>query len=158
MIDASGVDDDVRRILAAADALFDEFHSPSTSNERKGVIEIQLKSLLGDSRHWRIWTDCLLLTRSQYVVWFCLNCLNDFISNFWTTWASGEQKDYIKQRLLWYMSTKQVLASFPSFILTKLLKVFVDIGRSDWPGKYPDFLTHIETFVKDIELRSTGMS
>ncbi|GAV08230.1 hypothetical protein RvY_17954 [Ramazzottius varieornatus] len=157
MFDATGGDDEAKRLLARAEMLFDEFHSSSTINERKSAIEVQLKSLLGDARHWRIWTDCLLLTRNQYVVWFCLNCLNDFVSNFWSTWALEEQKNYIKQRLLWYMSTKHVSTSFPSFILTKLLKVFVDIGRNDWPEKYPDFLSHIESFVKEAELRSTGL-
>ena len=31
----------------------------------------------------------------------------------------------------------------PHFVLTKLIKILVDIGKLDWPERYPDFLKHI---------------
>ncbi|OQV22814.1 Exportin-6 [Hypsibius exemplaris] len=143
-------------LLRTAEALFAEFYHGGTSNARKAAIEMDLKSLLGDPKHWRTWTDALAATQNQFVIMQCLNLLGDFVANFWATWATTEQKEYIKNRLLHYLDQSgnfqsSILAPspLPNFVVTKLMKLVVDIGRSDWPGAYPNFFDHIEELVRD---------
>lgn len=32
---------------------------------------------------------------------------------------------------------------YPKFMISKMIKLLVDIARNDWPVRYPDFIDHI---------------
>ena len=34
----------------------------------------------------------------------------------------------------------------PHFVLTKLIKILIDIGKLDWPDRYPDFFAACVTY------------
>ena len=70
------------------------------------------------------------------------------MANFWLSWAAAEQKEYIKQRVLYYL-LDQPPSLFPNFVVIKLLKLMVDIGKNDWPLTYPNFFANIEELVCD---------
>lgn len=32
---------------------------------------------------------------------------------------------------------------YPKFMISKMIKLLVDIARNDWPSRYPNFIDHI---------------
>ena len=148
-------DDQTLMVLRSAENLFSEFHLRDISNIRKAEIEAQLKNLLDGPTKWKFWIDSIALTQNQYLIMYCLNLLNDLISNFWTSWTSVDQKNYIKDRLASYLTQKNT--AFPSFIMVKIVKLVVDIGRNDWPHFYPNFFSNIEDLVDNPQLCLLGL-
>ncbi|XP_055329574.1 exportin-6-like [Paramacrobiotus metropolitanus] len=153
---APTADEATLQLLHSAESLFAEYHQPATSNPRKAAIEIQLKQSLSDPRHWKLWIDSLCLSSSPYLLLHCLNLLNDLITHFWSTWTTPDQKQYIKDRLLHYL-TDPTAPALPAFLHTKLLKLLVDVGRNDWPHFYPAFFQHVQMMVGEARLRLVGL-
>ena len=99
------MDPDSLNLVHFAEALFQEFSLANTSNHRKRELEQQIKSLIGNAVHWKLWIDVIPLTQNHLFLMYCLNLLNDFIANFWNL-ASAEQKTYIREHLLLHLTGK----------------------------------------------------
>lgn len=57
----------------------------------------------------------------------------------------GDDRGEIRVTLNNFLSQHHVAA--PMFIRNKLIKLIVDIARSDWPHFYPEFFTQILTLL-----------
>lgn len=149
------MDEHSRNMLSAAEAIFTEFHHASTSNTRKRELETHLKTAFSAPEYWKFWTDSIAESHNQYLIMHCLNLLNDFISNFWISWATSDQKTYIRSHLLQYLIEKHSV--FPSFVVTKIMKLLVDIGRNDWPHLQANFFSDLEGIVANPSLTLVGL-
>ena len=139
--------------LKALEALLDEFFSPSASNVRKAEIEKILTSFTEQSTAWK---DCLFFltnTNNHYVCMFSLTTLETVIHQRWVG-MFGQDRAEIRTTLNNFLS--QHHASAPLFIRNKLIKLIVDIARSDWPHFYPDFFTQILSLLTPASLASPG--
>ncbi|KAL5018253.1 hypothetical protein ScPMuIL_003975 [Solemya velum] len=123
--------------LKALEDLLSEFFNAVTSNDRKREIEELLNNF---SQTQDAWKHCLYFmssTKNEYVMMYCMTVLEKLINRQWLS-VAGEHKMEIRSTLNRFM-----LASHPMYILKKLAKLVVDIGRTDWPHFYPDFFSNI---------------
>ena len=126
--------------LRALEGLMDEFFSAATSNSRKAEIE---KILGGFSEQATAWKDCLFFltsTSNQYVCMFSLTTLETFIHQRWVGMFGADRAE-IRRTLNSFLSQHHTTA--PQFIRNKLVKLIVDIARSDWPHFYPEFFSQM---------------
>jgi len=126
--------------LRALEVLMDEFFSSATSNARKSEIEKLLANFSSQSAAWK---DCLYFLRNtsnQFVCMFSLTTLETFIHRRWVGML-GSDKAEIRTNLNDFLFQHHKTA--PLFIKNKLIKLIVDIARSDWPHFYPEFFTQI---------------
>ena len=122
----------------------DEFFSPATTNSRKAEIEKLLGSFSEQSTAWK---DCLYFltsTSNQYVCMFSLTTLETFIHQRWVGMFGADRAE-IRTTLNRFLSEHHTTA--PQFIRNKLVKLIVDIARSDWPHFYPEFFSQIMSLV-----------
>ena len=141
--------------LKALEALLDEFFSPSASNVRKAEIETLLNSFSEQSTAWK---DCLFFltnTNNHYVCMFSLTTLETVIHQRWVG-MFGQDRAEIRTTLNNFLSQHHISA--PLFIRNKLIKLIVDIARSDWPHFYPEFFTQILSLLTPSSLASPGSS
>ena len=141
--------------LKALEALLDEFFSSSTDNSRKAEIE---KILTNFSEQSSAWKDCLYFlaaSNNQFVSMFVLTTLETIIRQRWVG-MFGEDKAEIRATLnnVLYQSH----AAVPQFVRNKLVKLLVDIARSDWPHFYPEFFTQILTLLTPSSIQSSPAS
>ncbi|XP_052833798.1 exportin-6 [Octopus bimaculoides] len=131
-----------------------EFFAVATTNSRKREIEelLNLFSQTQDS-----WKHCLFYmanTQNEYVIMFCLTVLENVINKQWVGYCGADKMD-IRLTLNQYLYAHH--NKVPSFIRNKLVKLVVDIGRTDWPHFYPDFFTNILQLVQDSETVTLGV-
>ena len=141
--------------LKALEALLDEFFSPSTTNTRKSEIEKILSNFSGQATAWK---DCLYFltnTSNHYVCMFSLTTLETCIQQRWVGMLGGDKAE-VRTSLNTFLY--QHHASMPIFIRNKLVKLIVDIARSDWPHFYPEFFTQILSLVTPATLASSPAS
>ena len=122
----------------------DEFFSPATTNSRKAEIEKLLGSFSEQSTAWK---DCLYFltsTSNQYVCMFSLTTLETFIHQRWVGMFGADRAE-IRTTLNSFLSQHHTTA--PQFIRNKLVKLIVDIARSDWPHFYPEFFSQITSLL-----------
>jgi hypothetical protein len=126
--------------LRALEALLEEFFQSRTGNARKAEIE---KVLAAFSCQPSAWRDCLhFLTHSSshYVAMFSLTTLETTIRRRWVGML-GEDRAEIRTSLNSFLFRHHTSA--PLFIRNKLIKLIVDIARSDWPHFYPEFFPQL---------------
>ena len=126
--------------LRALEALLDEFFSPATTNDRKQKIEKLLDNFRQQSSAWK---ECLYFiqnTNNNYVCMFSLTTIEAIIHSRWVGML-GEDRAEIRTSLNSFLLRHHTLA--PPFIKNKLVKLMVDIARSDWPHFYPDFMPQV---------------
>jgi len=127
-------------------SVLDEFFETNTTNQRKREIEEQL-NLFGNQNG--AWKHCLFIfskTDSDYARMFCLSVLESLVNKKWIGVDSCDKGEI--RRTLYQLLIHQY-RSLPTFIINKLLKVIVDIGRVDWPMFYPDFHTNLICLVTE---------
>lgn len=132
--------DDNSANLRALEVLMDEFFSPTTTNARKAEIEKVLANFSGQAAAWK---DCLFFltnTNNHYVCMFSLTTLETFIHRRWVGMLGSDRAE-IRTNLNNFLFQHHTTA--PQFIKNKLIKLIVDIARSDWPHFYPEFFTQI---------------
>jgi len=141
--------------LRALEALLEEFFGPQTGNARKQEIEKVLGAFTSQPTAWR---DCLYFlshSGNHFVAMFSLTTLETFIHRRWCGMLGVDRAEIRTSlhRLLF-----QHHASTPQFIRNKLIKLMVDIARSDWPHFYPDFFMQLMSLVKGGESTSLGLT
>ncbi len=124
--------------LKALEALMEEFFSGATSNARKREIEALLDNFSLQKDAWRRCLDFVAATRSHYVCMFALNVLETVIRRHWVGLPGAEHAE-IRDALSRFLG--EHFRSAPPFIGNKLIKLLVDVARTDWPHFYPDFLS-----------------
>ena len=132
----------------------DEFFSAAASNSRKAEIEKLLGSF---SEQATAWKDCLYFltsTSNQYVCMFSLTTLETFIHQRWVG-MFGSDRAEIRTTLNRFLSQHHTTA--PQFIRNKLVKLIVDIARSDWPHFYPEFFSQMMSLLSGGHSSSTDL-
>ena len=140
--------------LRALEGLMDEFFSAAASNSRKAEIEKLLGSF---SEQATAWKDCLYFltsTSNQYVCMFSLTTLETFIHQRWVGMFGADRAE-IRTTLNSFLSQHHTTA--PQFIRNKLVKLIVDIARSDWPHFYPEFFSQMMSLVSGGHSSSTDL-
>ena len=140
--------------LRALEGLMDEFFSAATSNSRKAEIEKILGSF---SEQATAWKDCLYFltsTSNQFVCMFSLTTLETFIHQRWVGMFGADRAE-IRRTLNSFLSQHHTTA--PQFIRNKLVKLIVDIARSDWPHFYPEFFSQMMSLLAGGPGASTGL-
>uniref|UniRef100_A0A2K6D6V4 Exportin-1/Importin-beta-like domain-containing protein n=1 Tax=Macaca nemestrina TaxID=9545 RepID=A0A2K6D6V4_MACNE len=104
------------------------FHN-CTTDERKHEIEELLNNFY-----------FLSSTRNDYVMMYSLTVFENLINKMWLGVPSQDEMEIHSCLPKLLVAPHKTL---PSFIMNKLCKVIVDIGRQDWPMLYHDFFTNI---------------
>uniref|UniRef100_F6YTY3 Exportin-6 n=1 Tax=Ciona intestinalis TaxID=7719 RepID=F6YTY3_CIOIN len=128
----------LEEISVGLERLMTEFFHISTGNKRKREIEEQLNKFGNQNGSWKHCLEIFTKTGNEYVMMYCLSVLENLVNKMWLGCdpnTKGEIRRSLNHILL--VQHKKV----PMFITNKLVKVIVDIGRSDWPMFYPDFFS-----------------
>jgi hypothetical protein len=126
--------------LRGLEALLEEFFQPHTGNARKAEIEKVLGAFSCQPTAWRDCLHFLTHSSSHYVAMFSLTTLETTIRRRWVGML-GEDRAEIRTSLNAFLFRHH--ASAPLFIRNKLIKLIVDIARSDWPHFYPEFFPQL---------------
>ncbi|CAN0149336.1 unnamed protein product, partial [Pylaiella littoralis] len=123
-----------------------EFYAPTTSNERKQQLELGLHSFqVQPNAH----LDSLQIIthigprREQedlFVLYFCGTTIEGAIRRRWST-IPKEERLHVRKFLFQYLAASH--ESLPRWVVTKLGKALVDVGKVSWPQEDPDFLTEL---------------
>jgi len=141
--------------LRALETLLNEFFAPTTSNKRKQEIERLLEQFRQQARAWKDCLFFLLHTSDNYVYMFSLTTLESVIHVAWAGML-GEERAEIRTTLNNFLL--QHHRSAPAFIKNKLVKLIVDIARSDWPHFYPDFMPQVRKLIGQQDTLLLGLS
>ncbi len=101
-------------------------------------IERQLNSFKQMPNSWVHSLYFLNHSKNNYTLFYACSILENMLQTQWNNVEEGKR-----------MHLREVVFTFllgrnpPHFVLTKLIKILVDIGKLDWPERYPDFLKHI---------------
>uniref|UniRef100_H2Y847 Importin N-terminal domain-containing protein n=1 Tax=Ciona savignyi TaxID=51511 RepID=H2Y847_CIOSA len=147
----------MEEMLVGLERIMTEFFHPSTSNKRKREIEEQLNKFGNQNGAWKHCLEIFTKTNNEYVMMYCLSVLENLVNKMWLG-CDANSKSEIRRNLnhILMLQHKKV----PMFITNKLIKVIVDIGRSDWPMFYPDFFTgllHLASSSGGNDTRALGL-
>lgn len=131
-----------------------EFFAGTTTNGRKREIEELLNNFSQTQDSWKHCLFFMANTQNEYVMMFCLTVLENVINKQWMGYSGTDKMD-IRSTLNQYLYAHH--NKVPSFIRNKLVKLVVDIGRSDWPHFYPDFFSSILQLVQESETTALGV-
>jgi len=146
---------DLASNLRALEVLLEEFFSPRTDNARKQEIEKVLGAFAAQPSAWR---DCLYFlshSANHYVAMFALTTLESFIKRRWVGMLGADRAEV---RTTLHTLLFQHHAAAPQFIKNKLIKLLVDIARSDWPHFYPEFLPQVVRLVQAKDTACLGLA
>lgn len=141
--------------LRALEVLLEEFFSPRTDNARKAEMEKVLGAFAAQPSAWR---DCLYFlshSANHYVAMFALTTLESFIKRRWVGMLGADRAE-VRTTLHTLLFNHH--ASAPQFIKNKLIKLLVDIARSDWPHFYPEFLPQVVRLVQAKDTACLGLT
>ena len=99
-------------------------------------IERQLNSFKQMPNSWVHSLYFLNHSKNNYTLFYACSILENMLQTQWNNVEEGKR-----------MHLREVVFTFllgrnpPHFVLTKLIKILVDIGKLDWPERYPDFCT-----------------
>ena len=79
---------------------------------------------------------------------FSLKVLEDLVNKMWASVTDKDQME-ARQFLFSFVLYSHGSASVETYIQKKAVKVMVDIGRADWPHRYPDFFHTIIELIQD---------
>jgi hypothetical protein len=126
--------------------LLQQFLDPSIDSMQKKVLEEQLVSMRESALStWR--RPYMWLTHDKsvsHVQWFAASTLEKCVLGHWESIDEGERgvmRDSVLDFIL------QRYDSLPPYVSTKVAKVFVDIGKFDWPHRYPELLPKVHMAV-----------
>ncbi|XP_065065498.1 exportin-6-like [Rhopilema esculentum] len=141
--------------LAALENLLDEFFAPATSNDRKRSIENALDSFSHQEGAWRQCIFFLLNSKNEYVHMYSLSVLEKLVNQQWFGMQPTDKQEIRQFTTQFLISNHKVC---PMYIKKKMAKVYVNIGRLDWPQFFPDFYHNILQFLQNESTIVLGLS
>ncbi|XP_071749050.1 exportin-6-A isoform X2 [Lepeophtheirus salmonis] len=136
--------------LRGLEALLCEFFDERTNNDRKRAIEALLEGFQSSKGAWKEASYFMTHTRNQYVCMFAINTLESIIHKQWVVLQVSDKSEI---RSIITGILKEHNQSTPPFIRNKLIKLLVDIARTDWPHFYPEFF--IKNIYESLEQKKT---
>eukprot|EP00976_Prorocentrum_cordatum_P079249 1183476-Prorocentrum_minimum.AAC.2 len=123
-----------------------QFLDPAVDMIQKKTLEEQLITMRESSLStWR--RPYLWLTHESqvpHVQWFAGSTLEKYVLSHWERVDEAERAA-MRDNLLQYLLQRH--ASLPQFVSTKVAKVIIDIGKFDWPQRYPELLPRIHSAI-----------
>eukprot|EP00794_Sanderia_malayensis_P009373 gene9373-10360_t len=144
-----------KETLLALGNLLDEFFSGNTTNERKRAIEEILDNFSHQEGAWRQCIYFLTNSTNQYVHMYSLSIFERLVNQRWFGMPSDDKQEIRKFCLQFLMLQN---TSCPSFIKKKMAKIYVDIGRVDWPQFFPDFYHNMLQCFRNDSTVSLGLT
>ncbi|XP_062507791.1 exportin-6-like isoform X2 [Corticium candelabrum] len=142
--------------LRGLEGLLNELFSQDCSNERKREIEQILSQFQQQSGSWRYCLYFLKQSRNHFVLMFALKVLEDLVNKMWASVVDKDRLE-VRQFLLDFVMWSHGSMLVENYIQKKAIKVVVDIGRADWPHKYPEFFISIIQLIQDPDKCSLGL-
>lgn len=143
----------------ALEALMDEFFAPGSNSARQAEIEMRLRAFLDQNDSWHHALTFLDQSRHPHVLMYALNILQTWIHARWLA-LSGPEHARIRQNLDRHLVAAAQAPSGsapPAFVRRKLMRLLVDIARSDWPHFYPDFVPRLHSWLGTPDTRALGL-
>ncbi|CAM9639583.1 unnamed protein product [Ectocarpus sp. 13 AM-2016] len=142
-------------------SVLSEFYAPTTSNERKQQLEQGLHAFQAQPNAHLTSLDILASIgqrREQedlFVLYFCGTTIEGAIRRRWSA-IPKEERLHVRKTLFQYLATSH--ASLPRWVVTKLCKALVDVGKVSWPQEDPDFLTELMQLAGHEATRLVGLA
>ncbi|XP_059099703.1 exportin-6-A-like [Tigriopus californicus] len=147
--------------VRALEALMHEFFGPHSDSARQAQIETHLRAFLDQSDSWQHALTFLDQSHEPHVLMYALNILQTWIHARWLA-LSGPEHVRIRQHLDRHLvAAVQTSAdsgpTVPAFVRRKLMRLLVDIARSDWPHFYPEFAPRLHNWLATPDTRALGL-
>ncbi|CAM9898790.1 unnamed protein product [Laminaria digitata] len=123
-----------------------EFYAPATSSARKQQLEQGLHAFRTlPNAHLSSLEIILAIGQRReqedlFVLYFCGCTIEGAIRRRWSS-IPKEERLHVRKFLFQFLGTSH--ASLPRWVVTKLGKALVDVGKVSWPQEDSDFLTEI---------------
>jgi len=141
--------------LVALENLLTEFFNGSTSNERKRSIEEILDNFSHQEGAWKQCMFFLLNSKNHFVHMYSLSILEKLVNQQWFGMPSANKQEMRQFFTQFLISNSR---SCPLYIQKKLAKVYVNVGRLDWPQFFPDFYHNVLQLLRDESTIVLGLS
>ena len=119
------------------------------------ISETTLLNIRSTPDSWKIAVDLIPSTSDEYLLWFCLSVLEDFIFRSWDDSVSVDDRHAVRQILVVKLESNPTGLSW--IALNKLIKVLVDIAALEFPDDFSDFFPMIERFCSDAKTVNIGL-
>lgn len=144
-------DDETLRIL---ESLINDFYSGSTSNDRKRELELMLSSFSARDDSVNYSLKFLTTSRNELTIMYCLSVIESAMTRYLTTQIVSNPPS--ASMINFYTNLKSSLMKYlisgnhtlPPFIMNKVAKLVVDIGKIDWPHGDPEFFNDVYSLIQ----------
>eukprot|EP01112_Ceratiomyxa_fruticulosa_P014450 TRINITY_DN4138_c0_g1_i2.p1 TRINITY_DN4138_c0_g1~~TRINITY_DN4138_c0_g1_i2.p1 ORF type:complete len:349 (+),score=69.49 TRINITY_DN4138_c0_g1_i2:1247-2293(+) len=131
------------------------FENPGLNAQVKQTLEQQLLSFKNHQDSWSLAKIFIQYSNNQYVLWFSISVFEDWIRmHRWENLPAHVQVEIRDFFLQYLLATYKTL---PPYVSKKLAKVYVDIGKVDWPRIFPDFLNNILRVIQNPQSSMVGV-
>eukprot|EP01117_Protostelium_nocturnum_P019770 TRINITY_DN8658_c0_g1_i2.p2 TRINITY_DN8658_c0_g1~~TRINITY_DN8658_c0_g1_i2.p2 ORF type:complete len:1053 (-),score=306.94 TRINITY_DN8658_c0_g1_i2:3080-6208(-) len=138
--------------LAILEKTLFEFFGTS-DNQRKQVLEQQINALQAQCSPSHA-IQFLNNSTNPYLQWFAASVIERVILERWSITPASE-KMFIREFLIEFSIKKQ--KEVAPFVLNKMVKLEVDIGKRDWPHDYPEFFDRVIGFIRSENTCKIGL-
>ncbi|VVC36178.1 Hypothetical protein CINCED_3A020396 [Cinara cedri] len=120
--------------------MLNEFYNPNSSNTVKLYMQEEFDKF---GERDKCWVQCcynLENSKNQYLLMFSLNILEMLINKKWDK-ITYKSQETLREAIFKHIVVKH--NEYPKFMMSKMIKLLVDIARNDWPVRYPNFIDNI---------------
>ncbi len=128
------------QILAQVDQAVNVLYNSSgyVEDSQRKTIEQQLESFKQMPSSWVHSLYFLKHSKNNYTLFYACSILENMLQTQWNNVEEG-MRMHLREVVFTFLLERNP----PHFVITKLIKILVDIGKLDWPERYPDFLSHV---------------
>eukprot|EP01134_Creolimax_fragrantissima_P004057 CFRG4057T1 len=125
--------------LQSLEAVLAEFFA-CTNEERRRYLETGLLQFIRQPNSYEKCGEYLEQTNNPLVIYYCLLVYEEVVLRGWSALdASCRLK--VRNFLLQYLKRKY--SDISGYLRNKLVKVYVDLAKQEWPETYPHFLNDV---------------
>jgi hypothetical protein len=130
------------------------YSNGSFSQEQKVFVESQLNAFKERADAWEHCLHFVENTRDPYVLFFSASVFETTLQNSWEDMPESSRMNLRGVLFRFLMSRHDTI---PLYVLNKTVKVIVDVGKLDWPERYPDFFGHVLQMASDQKTWNFGL-
>ncbi|KAK3247411.1 hypothetical protein CYMTET_43090, partial [Cymbomonas tetramitiformis] len=135
-------------------ALLQQFFDPVYPTQYKKGIEAQLLAIRNGPNVWSTCYQLLTASPDPYVQWFGAASLETAILRGWQQLPEPQRDDMRSSLLDLFMNRSGTMSQF---VVTKIAKLLVDIGKFDWPHHFPELLPCVQGSVQQGTSTNSGL-
>uniref|UniRef100_A0A2S2PW53 Exportin-6 n=1 Tax=Schizaphis graminum TaxID=13262 RepID=A0A2S2PW53_SCHGA len=132
-----------------------EFYDANSSNAVKLCMQEEFDKF---GERDKCWVQCcynLENSKNQYLLMFSLNIMEMIINKKWEKMTFKSQET-LREAIFNHIVMKH--NEYPKYMISKMIKLLVDIARNDWPLRYPNFIDHIAQLLVNPDQVLLGLS